>query len=357
MEVGDLQLGAAAIALLAEQARGDAAALAAVADLARRSRLSEEAYRLAVEAREAAPHDPAITAATARAFADSVPDWHFSIVRDQPRNDAWEAALRKAVTAESLVLDIGAGTGLLAMMAARAGAREVISCEMNPALADVARAIVELNGLSDRVRVISTHSSKLDLDSLCGRRADVVVSEILANDLVGEGATEVMTDVLDRLLAPGGRIIPVSGDVQVALAHWANASKPALGSISGFDLSPLELVRRRPRHVKVGDPALTLQSAAGTLFSVGFAEKQPGADIRSSCALRLAEGPANGVIQWIRVRLDEEIAHENAPSPESKSSWDALFHPFPEGMAPKAGDPVLVHAIRRSGHLEIWSEV
>src|SRR5262249_41477952 len=98
----------------------------------------------------------------------------------------YEAALRRAITPNSKVLEIGCGSGLLAMMAARAGAAAGVSCEMGTAIAGKAAEIGARNGDSDRVRVIAKHSSMLDAETDLGGRADVLVSEIVDSALLGE---------------------------------------------------------------------------------------------------------------------------------------------------------------------------
>src|SRR5215212_4586312 len=86
-----------------------------------------------------------------RAHSQIIPRWHFEMLNDEKRNAAFEEALTNAITPDTVVLDIGSGTGLLAMMAARAGAKETITCEMVPLLAELARDTVARNGLADRV--------------------------------------------------------------------------------------------------------------------------------------------------------------------------------------------------------------
>lgn len=111
--------------------------------------------------------------------------------------------LSVAIDKAPLVLDIGTGTGLLAMMAARAGAAHVIACEMFPGLCGIARGIIADNGLHDRVTVVEGKSTDIpDITSLIQNlnvtsdtataisglvKCDMVVSELLDQTLVGEG--------------------------------------------------------------------------------------------------------------------------------------------------------------------------
>jgi type III protein arginine methyltransferase len=81
----------------------------------------------------------------------AVPPWHFAMMNDVPRNSAYEEAIRRVAPGRS-VLDIGTGAGLLAMMAARAGAKWVVSCEQTPWIAAKAREVVAANGVGDRPR-------------------------------------------------------------------------------------------------------------------------------------------------------------------------------------------------------------
>jgi predicted RNA methylase len=57
---------------------------------------------------------------------------HWNMINDYVRNNAYEAAINEVVNSESVVIDLGTGTGLLALMAARAGAKRVYAIERNP---------------------------------------------------------------------------------------------------------------------------------------------------------------------------------------------------------------------------------
>ena len=112
------------------------------------------ANETALKALRSAPDDAAVRSLVSGILSQGVPRWHFNMVRDAARNAAYEAALGRAVTAQTSVLEIGTGSGILAMMAARAGSKHVVTCEAVPAIAETAREIVALNGFADRVRVV-----------------------------------------------------------------------------------------------------------------------------------------------------------------------------------------------------------
>ncbi len=90
-----------------------------------------------------------------------------------------------------VVVDIGCGTGLLALMAARAGASHVYACEQFEPLAKIAQRVVQVNEMEACITVHMKCSSDLQvgegLDLPC--KADMVVSEILDSCLLGEGVS------------------------------------------------------------------------------------------------------------------------------------------------------------------------
>ena len=96
-----------------------------------------------------------------RLLSTMVPFWHPRMLNDTARNDAFERAIRLALEKEgrqARVLDIGTGSGLLSMMAARAGAAHIDSCEQVPVIAETAERIIAANQLQPRIRVIHKSS-------------------------------------------------------------------------------------------------------------------------------------------------------------------------------------------------------
>ncbi|HWK36403.1 methyltransferase domain-containing protein [Sphingomonas sp.] len=342
---------------MVQRAGDDPRELTTLSRLARTMGREGDAYPIARRARALAPHDPEIAILTHEPFAAAVPSWHFRIIADHRRNTAYDAAIRRAVTPGCTVLDIGSGTGLLAMMAARAGAGHVYSCEMNPAVAEAARAIVAANGLADRVTVIAKKSTDLDLAvDLGGAPVDVLVSEIISNDLLAEAALPVMNDAVRRLLKPGGRMVPESGQILVALADLPLPEREFLYDVAGFDVSLFHALAERPQLVKTDDPDLRLRSPAKELFHFDFTTGGPWGPLRAWTDCIADGGRVSGVVQWMRFQLDAETVYETRPGPGPSSSWATLFYPFDCPVRPPAGSALRIEGVHDEQNVLLWAD-
>jgi len=162
---------------------------------------------------------------------------------DKRRNDAYEAAIRRIV-AGKWVLDIGTGSGLLAMMAARAGAAHVTTCEAVGIIAERAKGIIAKNGLADRITVIGKPSSELLLGRDLPRRAEVLVTEIFASGLISEGILPTIEHAHEHLLTPDATLIPCAASVMGYLAGGPQLKGMLfVDNIAGFDLSDFKRFR------------------------------------------------------------------------------------------------------------------
>lgn len=270
---------------------------------------TEGAIELARRALMLAPGNGEVEAVASRVLSNDVPSWHFSIVRDCSRNTAYEEALHRHAQGKR-VLEIGAGSGILAMMAARAGAKEVISCEYNPALAAVAREIASLNGYSNRIKIVAKHSRDLKIGEDLDQPFDVLVSEIVSSDLLGQDVLGCMENAIGRLTHSNACIIPSHGSLRIALANYRRLDEKRLGTKHGFDLSPLNQVAPRI-EMKVDDESLELRSEPQNLFAFDFSSGGPFESYQSSSRLISTGGDVNGIAQWIQLRMDFDGSYEN----------------------------------------------
>ena len=101
-----------------------------------------------------------------------------------------------------MVVEVGTGTGVLAIAAARAGARHVYTIE-GGAMAPVAREVIRTNGVADRVTVVEGWSTEVTLPE----RGSVFVSETIGN-LAFDELIAIARDAVRRHLEPGARMIP-----------------------------------------------------------------------------------------------------------------------------------------------------
>ncbi|MBK9713271.1 MAG: 50S ribosomal protein L11 methyltransferase [Kouleothrix sp.] len=128
---------------------------------------------------------------------------HVRMLDDRVRTSAFLKGIREVVRPSDVVVDIGTGTGVFAIAAAQAGARHVYAVEAS-GIANLARAAFEANGLADRITLIQGWSSQISLPE----RADVLISEMVGTDPMGDYVLEVMLDARKRLLKPDARMVP-----------------------------------------------------------------------------------------------------------------------------------------------------
>ena len=125
------------------------------------------------------------------------------MITDDARMAAYSAALRQSVKPGCTVLDIGTGTGILALLACQYGAGSVYAIEPDNAI-EVARKIASANGYSNRIHFIQKLSTEVKLPV----KADVIISDLRGVLPLFQSHLPSIIDARERLLAPGGALIP-----------------------------------------------------------------------------------------------------------------------------------------------------
>jgi len=158
-------------------------------------------------------------------------DEHRAYLADTPRLEAFDAALRALVRPGDVVLDLASGTGILGLLACRAGARRVYAIEMG-SIAELARDIARANGFGDRVVVIQDVSTRVTLPEA----VDLIVMDAAGRFGFDGGSVETLSDARRRFLKTDGRIIPSAVTLSIApcdaaepMDHIAFWSRPVHG--------------------------------------------------------------------------------------------------------------------------------
>lgn len=141
---------------------------------------------------------------------------HLAYWTDDVKIAAFRAALSSVVTPQSVVLDLGCGTGLLGLLACEAGAARVYAVDAGPILS-VARELAAANGFSERIVHINGWSTEVDLPEL----VDVVVADQMGGLAYDAGAFACFADA-QRFLKPGGAFIPSAFTLMLAAVESAD---------------------------------------------------------------------------------------------------------------------------------------
>ena len=324
---------------------------------------------------EFSPVDVSPASADAKTVSMSVERWHFPMVNDERRNSVYDRAIRDA-TIGRRVIDIGGGTGLLAMMAARAGAAEVVTVERVADMAECAREVLASNGFADTVRVV--HGSSLDLEPEAlnfknNAKAEIVLSEVLDDGLLGEGVIPTVAHARRNLAAPGARVIPAAAKVWAQVVNIPfqpePVVRPAAAAVdvegarwAGYDTMRPPQVKNytsvrldRVAHVALTEPFPVF----GFDFDADLDDPSSSAEYCRETVLNATatrEGTANAVVFWFTLTLnrgeDDAIADictypamaERCGAKESSRCWNEAVQ-FVQSFAVRSGETLSVKAV------------
>ena len=190
-------------------------------------------------------------------------DEHRDLLDDGPRLLAYGAALKEVIKPEHMVLDLGSGTGILGLLACRAGARRVYAIDEGGIL-EIARAICRANQLDDRVVHVKGLSTRVELPE----KVDVVIADQIGYFGFEAGVIGYFNDARARLMKAGGVAIPGRIDLEIApvsapemrqrVDFWASP-------VAGFDVSAV-----RPAAINTAIP-----SSSGPISSSALPRRSP----------------------------------------------------------------------------------
>ena len=262
------------------------------------------------------------------------------MIKDKVRMDAYVAALKQVIQPNSVVLEIGAGTGVMSMLACRFGARHVYSIEPDSAIG-VAREFAHANNLSDRITFFQSLSTQVDLPE----KADVVVSDL-------RGVLPLFTTHIDSIihareqhLAPGGVLIPCKDTLWVALTD-APRGKEDPGrqwdrSQHDLDLSVVNkyLANTWTKARVDSDRLLTQPACWGTLDYRQIASADVSGIVNLTCT---SDGKARGLVAWFESQVLEEIRFSNAPNApgDPRAIYGMAYFPLLQETDVCAGDTI-----------------
>lgn len=267
---------------------------------------------------------------------------HFDMLSDRVRTGSYARAIQHAELFQGkTVVDLGCGTGILSMFAARSGARAVFAVEM-ATIYKQAQQIIKANGLEATITVLH---GKIEELSLPLPHVDIIVSEWMGYLLLYESMFDSVIFARDKYLAPGGKLFPNLAKMFIAGYYdgYHLEEDERLQSYLGEDLSKLLDYSNIVPDVRALDPRSILTATAQlAVFDLETCTKED-LDFCSRLTLGVTrQGFLNGLVVW----FDTEFTHGSEPvvlstSPYTQNThWKQSCFDLDERIAVFVGDRV-----------------
>eukprot|EP00879_Flechtneria_rotunda_P016020 GHRR01016756.1.p1 GENE.GHRR01016756.1~~GHRR01016756.1.p1 ORF type:complete len:244 (+),score=67.36 GHRR01016756.1:488-1219(+) len=222
-----------------------------------------------------------------------------NMLQDMVRTGTYHAAIteNQADFEGKVVMDVGAGSGILSLFAAQAGAAKVFAVEASD-MANFAQLLAENNSVG---RVIQVCHSKVEMLKLPEGRVDVLVSEPMGTLLVNERMLETYLYARDHFLKPGGKMFPQVGRIHVAAFSDPMLYNELLGkamfwqqtSYYGLDMTPLHQPAVQGYFAQVVvdafDPSVLVSDCASRIFDFATVKEEELHDINIFLSLTVGK--------------------------------------------------------------------
>lgn len=263
---------------------------------------------------------------------------HFygQMLADAPRMDAYAAALRQAIRPDSVVMDLGCGPGVFALLACKLGARRVYAVEPNNVIG-LAREAAAANGFADRIEFFDTVSSEIALPE----PATIIVSDLRGVLPFFQQHIPAIIDARKRLLARDGVLIPRRDVLWAAVVQapeqyadlidpWQNQFELDLSAATRF-------ITNTWRKSDIKSDQFLAEPACWNTIDYHEVDSP---DARAEISWRVARnGTAHGFVVWFDSELIDDIGISNHPA-SPRMIYGQGFFPFSQPVRVSEGDRI-----------------
>jgi hypothetical protein len=273
------------------------------------------------------------------------------LLDDDVRLETWRRGIRAVVRPGDVVLDLGAGMGILSLFACEAGAARVYAVESASSV-ELARLVAAANGLEERIVCIHERSQDAELPE----RADVLVTDTTETFGLNGGLLPAVIDARRRLLRPDTRLVPGRIELRVAPVEAPRAYRRLVDVWSrgahGFDLSAVRPFAANNLHsAKLGADALL--TAPGALGSVDLYAATEASFSGSARLVVDRPGTAHGLAGFFAASLADGVTLSNDPREPTVLYLQALL-PLTEPLTLEAGDELEIEVASGDGWNWVW---
>jgi protein arginine N-methyltransferase 1 len=255
------------------------------------------------------------------------------MIRDQVRMQAYTEALRQAVKPGSVVIDIGTGTGIFALIACQFGARKVYAIDPNP-LIKLGEQMAAANGFADRIVFLREYSMRLELPE----QADVIVGDLRGQLPFLYPNIAAYHDARTRFLKPDGVLIPQRDWLYAALLSAPDSYAELIEQPWAHNVYGLDMRAALPMTVNMSVGVLKLSGAQMILPGQRWEELVYGVRTEAGGGGVLTwhvetPGRAHFIALWFETALIDGVGFSGNPFAEPRPEvYGSSFLPLQEPL-------------------------
>lgn len=168
---------------------------------------------------------------------------HEEMLKDEVRTKTYMNSIiqNKHLFKDKIVMDVGCGTGILSMFAAKAGAKQVIGVECS-SIIHQAKKIIDANGLSEQITLLHGKVEEVELPEGI-EKVDIIISEWMGYFLLYESMLDTVLVARDKFLKKGGLLFPDKATLYIAAiedGEYMNEKIHFWDNVYGFDMSSIK---------------------------------------------------------------------------------------------------------------------
>jgi protein arginine N-methyltransferase 1 len=259
---------------------------------------------------------------------------------DKWRMEAYTNAIKKAVTNKSIVIDLGAGTGIFSFIACNSGAKKVYAIEPNQAI-NVGIQTAYSNGYNDKIEFIKKSSKDVKLK----KKVDIIISDLRGVLPLFEKNIKTIIDARRRFLKPNGILIPQTDHIFAGIIN----SPGVYGNlVDKWDKNIYNINFHEGKRICLNDYYLHKDKKINLLserqiWQIIDYRKVRKSNFSNKIQLKTVNnGTAHGILVWFDSILVSGVKLLNNPDVKGSKLYGRAFFPFLKPVKCNIGDKFVI---------------